>query len=440
MFEEIGSAGSLTGSPLVRVLRLRDFRLLWIGQATSLLGDHFHFIAISWLVLQLTNDPLALGMVLALGGVPRAIFTLIGGAITDRFSPRTVMLLSDLGRLALTLVLAVLVLTGAMQVWMFYGFALIFGVVSGFFLPASMAILPTVTRPEELQGGNALVQGSSQLVSFLGPMLAGGVIAWFAHFGAASTASPQLGVGVALLLDAATFAISVVTLWLIQARAARQTGAAAAQQDVWQAIRQGLHYAWEQPMLRSLLILIAALNLLIVGPLAVGVPVLANQRLAEGAAAFGIIMGAYAGGNLLGIVVAGMVRTTRATGLIVILFVTFFGAGMMAMGWITTTWAGAAIMAALGLGNGYLSIRLITYLQRRTPPDLLGRIMSLILFANVGLAPLSQAIAGALSRGSVSWLFFGAGVALVGVAVWLALQPFVRTMDRELDVTSSLGT
>ncbi len=433
MIESTGKAAAPGGNPMRRVLGLRNFRLLWIGQATSLIGDHFHFIAISWLVLQLTGDPLTLGTVLALGGVPRAAFTLVGGAITDRFNPRTVMLLSDVIRLGLTLLMAVLVFADAMQVWMFYGFALSFGIVSGFFMPASMTILPRVTPSQDLQGGNALVQGTSQLASFLGPMLAGGVIAWFAHLGASGGASEELGVAVALVLDAATFAVSVLTLWLMQVPASHQASGATGVDEVWQSIVQGLHYAWMQPLLRLLLLLIAAINLLIVGPLVVGVPVLANQRLAEGAAAFGVIMGAYAGGNLLGIVVAGIVNTWRATGLIMILFVALFGIALIAMGQITSTWVGAAIMVLVGLGNGYLSIRLITYLQRRTPPDLLGRIMSLILFANVGLTPLSQALAGALSRYSVSWLFAGAGLALLGVAVWLATQPYVWSIEQEMN-------
>jgi MFS family permease len=449
MIEPTGSTNAPAGNPMRRVLALRNFRLLWLGQATSLIGDHFHFIAISWLVLQLTGDPLTLGAVLALGGVPRAVFTLVGGAITDRFNPRTVMLLSDVLRLGLTLMMAALVFAGAMQVWMFYGFALSFGIVSGFFMPASMAILPRVAPPQDLQGGNALVQGTSQLASFLGPMLAGGVIAWFAHLGTAGGASEQLGVGVALVLDAATFAISVFTLWLMQVPMLRHTGSASSVTgsassvtgsassvgEVWQSIVQGLRYAWMQPLLRLLLILIAGMNLLIVGPLVVGVPVLASQRLAEGAAAFGVIMGAYAGGNLLGIIVAGMIDTTRALGLIMILFVGFFGVALIAMGQISNTWAGAAIMMVVGLGNGYLSIRLISYLQRRTPPELLGRMMSLILFANVGLAPLSQALAGALSRYSVSWLFAGAGIAMLGIAVWLTTQPLAWSIEQEMDQT-----
>jgi MFS family permease len=91
-----------TKNPMARVLALRDFRLLFAGSATSLLGDQFALIATPWLVLKLTGDPLALGLVLALEGLPRAVFMLLGGAITDRLSPRLVMLISDFTRLILT--------------------------------------------------------------------------------------------------------------------------------------------------------------------------------------------------------------------------------------------------------------------------------------------------------------------------------------------------
>ena len=81
----VSATGGAPGSPMAKVLRNRNFRLLWAGQGTSLLGDQFAFIALPWLVLRLTNDPLALGLTLALGGIPRALIMLIGGAIADRF-------------------------------------------------------------------------------------------------------------------------------------------------------------------------------------------------------------------------------------------------------------------------------------------------------------------------------------------------------------------
>src|SRR5664279_2941954 len=108
-------------NPLQNAFRNPNFRLLWGGQITSILGDQFSMIAMPWLVLKLTgSDPVALGTVLALGSVPRALFMLLGGAVTDRLSQRTVMLVSDVLRFALTGLLAALVLTGSVHLWMVY--------------------------------------------------------------------------------------------------------------------------------------------------------------------------------------------------------------------------------------------------------------------------------------------------------------------------------
>ena len=106
------------------MLSLRDFRLLFIGTAFSLLGDQFTLIATPWLTLQLTGDPMALGLVLALEGIPRAAIMLFGGAITDRFSPRAVMFTADVVRFFLTCLMAFAVFTGAIQIWMMYIFSL----------------------------------------------------------------------------------------------------------------------------------------------------------------------------------------------------------------------------------------------------------------------------------------------------------------------------
>ena len=101
-----------------RVLGNPNFRLLWAGQAMSLLGDQFTMIALPWLVLLLTGDAAALGLVLALTGVPRAVFMLVGGAVSDRFSQRSIMLISDVLRFGLTVMLAGMVLTGNVEMWM----------------------------------------------------------------------------------------------------------------------------------------------------------------------------------------------------------------------------------------------------------------------------------------------------------------------------------
>ena len=125
----------------VNVLKIRNFRLLWIGEGISLLGDQFYMIALPWLVLSLTGNALAVGTVMAMAGIPRALFMLVGGALTDRFTPRKLMISSNLVRMVLTGLLAALVAMNLIQLWMLYALALFFGLADAFFFPAQTSIV-----------------------------------------------------------------------------------------------------------------------------------------------------------------------------------------------------------------------------------------------------------------------------------------------------------
>ncbi len=406
---------------------------------TSVLGDQFTMIATPWLVLILTGDPLALGMVLALESIPRAILMLLGGAITDRFSGRTIMLLSDAIRLVLTALLAALTLLGLVNLWFLYVFGLLFGIVSAFFMPASGAIVPLIVEGDDLQAANSAGTGAAQLLSFLGPALAGAVIAAFGTTTNGGSAKHLTGIGVAYVIDTISFLISVITLWVIRVPPVT-AGARQAASDVLSSIRAGFSYVLGDPVLRLLFLVIAAANFLFVGPLVVGIPVLANQRLPEGAAAYGLIIGAYGGGNLLGLLVATGVRRVRALGPIAVSVVALFGLGLIALGMISSTWVAFAIMLVVGIANGYIGIILITFMQRRTEKEMMGRLMSLIFFANVALVPVSQAVSGAAVKLSIEALFATAGVLCLLVALWTAFQPALKLLQQQVEETNQTGT
>jgi len=114
---------------LIQPLRQRDFRLVFSGESISLLGDQFHFVALAWLTLQLTGSGVALGTVLMTTATPRALFMLVGGAMSDRISPRSLMLGSNAMRTVVVAIIAALVLSGHAQLWQLYVLALIFGTV-----------------------------------------------------------------------------------------------------------------------------------------------------------------------------------------------------------------------------------------------------------------------------------------------------------------------
>lgn len=410
-------------NPMRRVMDLRDFRLLFAGTTTSLLGDQLALIATPWLVLQLTGDPLALGFVLALEGIPRAVFMLLGGAVTDRLSPRFIMLAADLVRLVLTAAMATVVITGLVEVWMLYAFGLGFGLVAGFAIPAENSIVPMIVSKDELQAGNSLMMGIGQLVGFVGPTLAGIVIASFAN--------SHEGIGLAFALDALTFAVSAMCLWLIHA-----AGASAKEQDegILASIATGMRYVRDDAPMRLMVIALTAVNFLLMGPLLVGIPVLANQRLPEGAVAYGLLMSAFAGGNLAGFLIAGSLPRPGGVFMrwFIVGFLAAFGAVIGVLGFIHSTWVDFGLLLALGLGNGYVAINLFTWMQVRTPKEMIGRIMSIMMFSNTGLVPVSQSIAGALGKWDLNMMFVIAGMLMVGATTVIALQAGMKDFSESL--------
>ena len=417
-----------THNPFLRVLSNRNFRLLWMGGSISVLGSQFSMIALPWLILQITDDPQALGLVLALAGLPRAVFILLGGAITDRFSPRKILVLCDWINFVLSGLIAALVFSGSMQVWMVYVFSFVTGVVSGFVIPAGNSITPLLLPDRDLPAGNSISMGSMQLMGFLGPAMAGVIIG--------SYSQSIAGVGIAFAFDSLTFGFSAIMLGLIHG-VARETPSAAeqhSQESVWASIRVAGRYILRHEALRLMFLVMIVVNFLFTGPLLVGIPVLADQRVEEGAAAFGLLMSAYAGGNLLGSLLAGGLPRPngRVLGMIIVGLIAGFGIVLAAFGWILSTWLDFALILILGIGNGYIGLVLYTWIQQSTPKEMLGRVMSITMLASMGLVPLSQAIAGAVSKWNLTGLFVIAGGLLALMAVWLAFQPGLRQLSDQM--------
>ena len=404
---------------------VRDFRLLWIGEAVSAIGDQFALIALPWLALVMTGSALALGGVLALMAIPRAVLMLIGGVSVDRFSPRRVMLASNTVRLVAVTVLGVVVLAGAAELWMLYAFALVFGIADAFFFPAQTSITPELVEPEQLQRASGIVQGTAQASLLVGPAIAGVVIAGLGG----TTTVDVTGIGTALLLDAATFLVSLVTLWLIRPRAHEERPPSSVLDD----IKVGFRYVLRRASMRSMILLSLAANLLIVGPFEVGLPVLAYSRLPEGAAAFGILISAFGGGSLVGLALAAMLPAPRPSrfAFVVIGALSLAGVGLAFLPLVHSTLPAAVLIAVSGISLGFGNLHGMTWTQTRIAPDLMGRVMSVMITGSVGLVPVSMLIAGALVEISLDGMLVGAGVGMALLAAGSLLSPTVRRLGFE---------
>ncbi len=417
----------------LQILKRRDFQFLWLGEFSSLLGDQFYWIALPWLILKTTGDPLVMGSLLAVQMIPRSLFMLVGGALTDRFSPRNVMQVSVIARFILVGILTTLILTGFIHLWSLYILALLFGIVDGFYFPAQNSIVPSLLSPAELPAGNALIQGTAQMSMFLGPAVAGAMIAWLSgadrviHTG--QSVQDLQGIGIAFGIDMLGYLIASIMFSQIHvSKITSEQGEEIEHESVLESIRAGLHYAWMNVDLRIFFLLVAAMAFIVNGTITVGVPVLAYSRFQGGAAAFGIIVSSFGAGSLIGLIMASILPTPapQRVGRIFLSVMGVLGFSLMLLAFTSTTLVAALLALVTGIGGGYILITVMTWLQRRTPPTMIGRTMSLLTFSTLGLNPFAMAIAGALSKWNVTALMFGSGCLLSIFAFTMAFSPIGR--------------
>jgi len=287
----------------------------------------------------------------------------------------------------------------------------VFGVLDAFFFPAVSTLVPRLVEADELEPANALHQGVMSLSGFVGPALAGVLVA-------------TAGTGPAFVIDALSFAVAAATLLLVRVRALPEAGAAAASPKapggLISTIRAGLACAWADPGIRALLLLSAAFNLAFSGPVQIGLPWLADVRFGD-PVALGIMFSGWGAGALIGSIVAGSMPPAGGQGMRVLGLGAVLALGIAAIPFLPNVLVVAALIAAMGVAGGVLNVGLISWIQRRSAPEMLGRVMSLLMLASVGLTPISLAVSGALVDVSVAAMFVGGGViVLATVAVGLA--------------------
>jgi hypothetical protein len=392
-----------------------SFRKLWVATALSLFGDFFSYIALAWLVLQLTGSSLALGAVLVVQAVPRALLMVVGGALADRISPRLTMLGSMGLRAVFVAPLAVLVITGHVQMWEIYGISVVLGIAGAFFMPARTSILPKVVADHELEAGNAVLNVTGQASIIVGPVVGGLIVSAF-------------GVGWAFAGDAACFAIGILFVLWLPATSRAASGAIHPDGGLGGQIAAGFRYAWANVGIRVTLIVIAIIDFGANGAIGVGLPTLAHGRFGAGAGGLGILLGAWGVGATAGALGAGFVPPPKRFGWLIVGLCAWLGVGMVAVGVVPSLVPAALLMAYSGVGTGVVNTYGISWLQRRTDPAMQGRVMSLVMLASLGLTPVAYAVSGAIAQFNPTLLFLIAGTMMLLCAAGTAASRTVRLL------------
>ncbi len=403
-------------APLARpesldVLRTREFRLLFGGQAVSVLGDRIVIVALAFAVLEVGGSTADVGLVLAAGTLPLVATVLVGGVVADRASRRAVMVAADLVRVASQGAMAALLVAGVAEIWMLGLLAGVTGAATGFFSPASTGLLPEVVLAEQLQPANALRASAAATGEILGPVLGGVLVA-------------VAGAGWAMGADAATFALSAACLALLRLPPRAPARRSRFRDD----LRQGWTVFRSRRWVWTFVVYFAIGNLLWGAWAALG-PVVADRDLG-GAAAWGVVLAAMGGGALIGSLLAVRARPRHplliaavADGLFALPLACLAAAPPVALIACGALLAGAGTALAISLWESTL--------QRHIPNESLSRVSSYDWFGSLAFAPLGLAawgsIAAAIGIGASLWIAFGLVLALT---LALIAVPDVRRLPR----------
>ncbi|MGZ6706780.1 MAG: MFS transporter [Solirubrobacteraceae bacterium] len=392
------------------------FRLLFWGQALSTVGDRITPIAIAFAVLAIgtTTD---LGLVLAAGGVPFALFAILGGVVSDRLGRRNVMLAADLLRTAAQILTAVLLLTGAAQVWMLGVLSFVYGVSAASFMPAFMGLIPQVVPPARLQEANALISLTRSIANVGGPILAGAIIA-------------LSGPGEAILVDALTFAVSAACLWRLRVPAAPAEPAALPEEAGFAAqLRTGWREVRSRPWLCWGLAAMGAYHVFVLPAVLVLGPTLAERNLG-GASSWATIVACWGAGSIVGNVIALRLPVDRPAFVAALALV---GASLQAG--IIGSGMGTAGIAVVQVITGVCVALFFTLwdmsIQEQVPARAVSRVSSYDFTLSMGLMPLGMAMAGPVSNalGLHATLRWMSVLGVLFALAWLA-QPSVRRLRR----------
>jgi MFS family permease len=393
------------------LLRKRDFRLLFSGQAVSVLGDRIVVVALAFAVLEIGGSPSEVGLVLAAGALPLVLTVLAGGVMADRVSRRTVMVTADLVRVVSQGMMAALLISGVAEIWMLALLAGVTGAATGFFSPASTGLLPEVVLAEQLQPANAMRGSAAATGEILGPLLGGILVA-------------TVGAGWAMGVDAATFAVSAACLTALRLPPREEVATSSFVEDLregWKSFRSR-RWVW------AFVAYFAIGNLLWGAWGALG-PVVAERDLG-GATAWGAVLAAMGVGALAGSLLAVTVRPRRP-----LLFAATTDS-LFALPLACLAAAPPVILVGFGalLAGAGMALTLSVWestLQHHIPSESLSRISSYDWFGSLAFAPLGLAIWGPIAEaiGVSSSLWIAAGLDVVLTLALLSLRD-VRRLPR----------
>jgi MFS family permease len=404
--------------PILRALESRNYRLFFAGQAISLVGTWMTQIATVWLVYDLTNSALWLGVVGFSSQIPSFLISPFGGILVDRWNRHRILITTQILAMIQSLTLAALALTGVMQIWHIILLSLFQGLITAVDSPARQAFVPEIIeRKEDL--GNAIALNSSVFngARLVGPAIAGLLIA-------------SVGAGVCFLIDGLSY-IAVIAGLLAMKLKPRKI--ATHTTNVWQRLIEGFSYAFGFPPIRAILLLLALFSFMGM-PYTILIPIFAKNILQGSAETLGFLMTAVGVGALVGGVYLSSRFTVIGLGKIIAIAPAIFGTALVIFSQSRILWLSLFMMFLVGFGGILQIASSNTILQTIVEDDKRGRLMSLYTMSFLGILPFGNLASGALADriGAPDTLMIGGFCCILGSLVFSKQLPKLRRLIRPI--------
>lgn len=392
----------------------RQFRLLFAGQALSVIGDRITSVVLPFAVLSIGGSTTDVGIVAAAGFLPFIVLGLVGGVIADRIERRRIMIASDLVRLATQLTAGILLVSSQAEVWHLAALMAIFGAADSFFAPAMGGLMPqTIDQPHHLQPANALRSMSMSTGSIIGPVIGGLLVA-------------LAGEGSALIVDAGTFLVSVGCLLALRPRTVERA-------EVSEPFLVDLKGGWREVRTRtwvwSFLLAMVVYHAIVLPSIFVLGPVLMEDEL-DGATSWAVITAAFGLGAILGDFLVLKWRPRFALRAAAIgLGIASCQAVIIGSGLPLAAIAAIELLAAIGVSSFFTLWD--TSLQEHIPEASISRVTSYDYAASTGTIPLGVIVAGPVSE-AIGIHETLAGMTAVGILAAIACLavPAIRNLPR----------
>jgi MFS family permease len=383
--------------------RHRNYRIFFTGQVVSLAGTWMQNVALAWLVIELSGSPLAIGALAFCRFVPFTVLGLVAGVVADRIDSRKLVMATQAAAMAVSIGLAVVTLTGTATLGIVYVLAALGGIALAFDAPGRQSLTFQMVGPRELPNAVALNSGLFNGSRVIGPAIAGLLIA-------------AVGTGVCFALNAVSFLAVLAALALVREEELRPVERDRTARVV-DGIRHAFSYAWNDRQLRLVLGVVTVVAT--VGfNFHVLVPLLAANTLHLGPEGFGLLSASFGFGALVGALATATFR--EASWQLFAIGTASFGVLALLLAPVHNAYLAGVLLFAVGISFTLFTANANALVQLAAPDHLRGRLISLYLFAFLGLAPVGGLLAGWLAQmGGTSLAFAIAGVtslATIGIA------------------------